>query len=356
MKKNKMDLLKGICILLLSTISLFVSAQTTVTGTVTNGEGEALIGVTVRVTGTSIGTITDIDGNFTLPNVPVNATLEVSYVGMHSQTIALEGRSSIQVILEEDTELLDEVVVVGYGTMRREAVTGSVSSIQADDIREISTGNLTAALQGRLPGVQMQQSSSRPGADMQIRIRGTRSLNADNNPLIVLDGIPFAGSISDINPNDIRSIDVLKDASSTAIYGSRGANGVIMITTFKGVAGQKATVSYNVYYGAKTLYNRYPMMTGDELYQMRHDAGVYKEDLGGGSSRPTMGADEAVGVNTDWQDLMFDTGMIMSHDVGVSGGTAQEVIILEQATTRIHRCFPDRNTVVSICEPILIRQ
>ena len=317
-----MDLLKGICILLLSTISLFVSAQTTVTGTVTNGEGEALIGVTVRVTGTSIGTITDVDGNFMLPNVPTNAALEVSYVGMLSQTVALEGRNSIRVILVEDTELLDEIVVVGYGTMRREAVTGSVSSIQSDDIREISTGNLTSALQGRLPGVQMQQSSSRPGADMQIRIRGTRSLNADNNPLIVLDGIPFAGSISDINPNDIRSIDVLKDASSTAIYGSRGANGVIMITTFKGVAGQKATVSYNAYYGAKTLYNRYPMMTGDELYQMRHDAGIYKEDLGGGSSRPTMGADEAVGVNTDWQDLMFDTGMVMSHDVGVSSGTA----------------------------------
>jgi len=181
-------------------------------------------------------------------------------------------------------------------------------------------------------------------------------LNADNNPLIVLDGIPFAGTISDINPNDIRSIDVLKDASSTAIYGSRGANGVIMITTFKGVAGQKATVNYNAFYGAKTLYNRYPMMTGDELYQMRNVAGIYKEDLGGGNSRPTMGADEAEGVNTDWQDLMFDTGMIMSHDVGVSGGTAQEVIILKQATTRIHRCFPDRNTVVSICEPILIRQ
>lgn len=317
-----MDLLKGICILLLSTISLFVSAQTTVTGTVVNGEGEALIGVTVRVTGTSIGTITDVDGNFMLPNVPANATLEVTYVGMLSQTVALEGRNSIRVMLVEDTELLDEIVVVGYGTMRREAVTGSVSSIQADDIREISTGNLTSALQGRLPGVQMQQSSSRPGADMQIRIRGTRSLNADNNPLIVLDGIPFAGSISDINPNDIRSIDVLKDASSTAIYGSRGANGVIMITTFKGVAGQKATVSYNAYYGAKTLYNRYPMMTGDELYQMRHDAGVYKEDLGGGNSRPTMGADEEVGVNTDWQDLMFNTGMVMSHDVGVSSGTA----------------------------------
>jgi len=323
MKRKTMNLFKGICIVLLSTFSLLVSAQTgTVRGTVVDTDGEPLIGVTVQVQGTTTGTVTDIDGNFTLSDVPANATLEISYVGMHSQTVALEGRSTIQVTMVEDTEQLDEIVVVGYGTMRREAVTGSVSSIQADDIRQIATGNLTSALQGRLPGVQMQQSSSKPGADMQIRIRGTRSLNADNNPLIVLDGIPFAGTISDINPNDIRSIDVLKDASSTAIYGSRGANGVIMITTFKGVAGQKATVSYNAFYGAKTLYNRYPMMTGDELYQMRHVAGIYIEDLGGGNSRPTMGADEAEGVNTDWQDLMFDNGMVMSHDVGVSGGTA----------------------------------
>ena len=321
MKKNRMNLLKGVYILLLSIVPLFASAQTTVNGTVTDAEGESLIGVTVQVTGTTIGTITDVNGNFTLSGVPADATLEVSYVGMHTQLIELGGRSRIDVVLIEDTEILDELVVIGYGTMRREAVTGAVSSIQSDNIREISTGNLTAALQGRLPGVQMQQSNSKPGADMQIRIRGTRSLNADNNPLIVLDGIPFAGNISDINPNDIRSIDILKDASSTAIYGSRGANGVIMITTFKGVAGQKATVSYNAYYGAKTLYNRYPMMSGEELYQLRHDAGIYLEDLGGGNTRPTMGGDEFEGTNTDWQDLMFENGMVMSHDVGVSGGT-----------------------------------
>ncbi len=157
---------------------------------------------------------------------------------------------------------------------------------------------------------------------MQIRIRGTRSLNADNDPLVVLDGIPFAGTLSDINPNDIKSIDILKDASSTAIYGSRGANGVIMITTFKGMAGQKASVSYNAYYGSKTLYNRYPMMSGEELYELRHVAGIYKEDLGGGKSRPTMGADEVEGVNTDWQDLMFEPGMVMSHDIGVTGSTS----------------------------------
>lgn len=323
MKRETMNLLKGICILFFSAFSYALSAQTVnLTGTVVDVEGEPLIGVTVQVQGTTIGTITDADGAFALMNVPSEATIDVSYVGMEPQVIALQGRSSLQIILEEDAELLEEVVVIGYGTMRREAVTGSVSSMQGDVLRDVPTGNLTTALQGRLPGVQMQQSSSKPGADLQIRIRGTRSLNADNDPLVVLDGIPFAGSISDINPNDIRSIDILKDASSTAIYGSRGANGVIMVTTFRGVAGQEPRVNYNAYYGAKTLYNRYPMMTGDELYQLRHDAGVYREDLGGGNSRPTMGADEVEGVNTDWQDLMFESGMVMSHDIGVSGGTA----------------------------------
>ncbi len=323
MKRKISILLRGICLTLLSTFSLVLSAQNvTLRGTVADVEGEPLIGVTVQVQGTTLGTVTDVEGNFTLLNVPPDAILEITYVGMSPQVIALNGRNSLQVVLEEDTELLDEVVVVGYGTMRREAVTGSVSSMQGDVLRDIPTGNVTTALQGRLPGVQMQQSSSQPGADMQIRIRGTRSLNADNDPLVVLDGIPFAGTLADINPNDIKSIDILKDASSTAIYGSRGANGVIMITTFKGMAGQKARVSYNGYYGAKTLFNRYPMMSGDELYEMRHAAGIYMEDLGGGNSRPTMGSDEVEGVNTDWQDLMFESGMMMSHDIGVSGGTA----------------------------------
>lgn len=315
--------MRGICLTLLSMLSFSLFAQSvTLRGTVSDVMGDPLIGVTVQVQGSTTGTVTDVDGNFTLLNVPPDAVIEVSYVGMRQQVITLNGRTSLQVVLEEDTELLEEVVVVGYGTMRREAVTGSVSSMQGNVLRDVPTGNVTTALQGRLPGVQMQQSSSRPGADMQIRIRGTRSLNADNNPLVVLDGIPFAGTLSDINPNDIKSIDILKDASSTAIYGSRGANGVIMITTFKGIAGQKASVSYNAYYGSKTLYNRYPMMNGEELYELRHVAGIYREDLGGGNSRPTMGADEAEGVNTDWQDLMFESGMMMSHDIGVTGGTA----------------------------------
>lgn len=323
MKRKMSNLMKGICLTLLSILSFSLFAQNlTLRGTVADVTGDPLIGATVQVQGSTIGTVTDVNGNFTLLNVPPDAVIEITYVGMHPGVFALNGRTSLQVVLEEDTELLEEVVVVGYGTMRREAVTGSVSSMQGDVLRDIPTGNVTTALQGRLPGVLMQQNNSKPGADMQIRIRGTRSLNADNDPLVVLDGIPFAGTISDINPNDIKSIDILKDASSTAIYGSRGANGVIMITTFKGMTGQKARISYNAYYGAKTLFNRYPMMSGEELYELRHVAGIYKEDLGGGNSRPTMGSDEVEGVNTDWQELMFESGMVMSHDIGVSGGSA----------------------------------
>lgn len=271
--------------------------------------------------GSDKGTVSDYDGNFLLTNVPADAVLEISYVGMITETIKLQGRTTLFVVMKSDSELLEEVVVVGYGSMRREAVTGSVSSMQGDVLRNIPTGNLTTALQGRLPGVQMQQNNSKPGSDMQIRIRGTRSLNADNDPLIVLDGIPFAGKLSDINPNDIKSLDILKDASSTAIYGSRGANGVIMVTTFKGTVGQKPRVSYNGYYGVKSLYNRYPMMNGEELYQLRKDAGIYTEQTGDGGVKPTLGSDEKEGVDTDWQKLMFDPGMVTSHDVAVSGGT-----------------------------------
>ena len=225
--------------------------------------------------------------------------------------------NSLQVVLE-DTELLDEVVVVGYGTMRREAVTGSVSSMQGDVLRDIPTQCYHSP--SRTSAGCTDARTAKPGADMQIRIRGTRSLNADNNPLVVLDGIPFAGTLSDINPNDI------KHRHSEGCLLNRhlwleSANGVIMITTFQGCP-VKSRVSYNGYYGTKTLFNRYPMMSGDELYELRHVAGIYKEDLGGGNSRPTMGSDEVEGVNTDWQDLMFESGMVMSHDIGVSGGTS----------------------------------
>jgi TonB-linked outer membrane protein, SusC/RagA family len=204
---------------------------------------------------------------------------------------------------------LDEVVVVGYGTQRKEAVTGSVASVSGSMLKEVPAGNVTQALQGRVAGVNLQQTDSKPGATLQIRIRGTRSLNADNDPLIVLDGIPFSGTIGDISPDDIKSLDILKDASATAIYGSRGANGVILITTNKGVKGAAPQISYNGYYGVgKAIY--YPMMNGSEFVALRKASNRYT----------TNGPDESNDVNTNWQSLFYTTATTQSHDLNVSGG------------------------------------
>jgi TonB-dependent SusC/RagA subfamily outer membrane receptor len=175
---------------------------------------------------------------------------------------------------------------------------------------ENPSSNITQALQNRIAGVDMQQTNSQPGAEMRIRIRGQRSLTASNDPLIVLDGIPFLGQLSDINPSDIKSLDILKDASATAIYGSRGANGVIMVTTNKGSLDTPAKVTYNGYVNFKTLFNKFPMMEGEKYVQMRKLAGKY-----------TNGLDERDDVNTDWQDLFFENGVSHSHDITVSGGT-----------------------------------
>lgn len=302
---------------LFSFMSMWAYAQTiSVQGIVKDPKGEPIIGASVVEPGTTNGTMTDIDGGYTIQVSP-QGKLTVSFIGYQSQTIDVSGRNRIDVVLNEDNRMLDEVVVVGYGTQRKEAVTGSVASMRGDVLREVQTGNVTSALAGRVAGVQIQQTSSKPGSDMQIRIRGTRSLTGDNAPLVVLDGIPFGGTIGDINPNDIKSIDILKDASATAIYGSRGAGGVVIVTTNKGNMGVKPKVTYDVYLGVKTLYHRYPMMTGNELYQLRKDAGMYMDTEG----NPTMGLDEAQGVNTDWQDLMFKNSLTMNHNVSISGGS-----------------------------------
>jgi len=284
--------------------------QKTVTGKVDDSTGSPLPGVSVIVKGTTIGVVTDSDGKYTLPNLPAKATLQFSFVGMKTQEIVIDNKSVVNVTLADESIGIEEVVAVGYGTQRKEAVTGSVTSVKGEQLRDVPAANITRALQGRVAGVEMSQTSSKPGATMQIRIRGTRSLNASNDPLVVLDGIPFAGSIGDINPNDIKSIDLLKDASATAIYGSRGANGVILVTTNKGQKGQKAQLSYNGYYGVKDIFAKYPMMNGTEYAALRKAAGQYKNTL-----------DESDDINTDWQDLLYKTGMVTSHDVGVSGGT-----------------------------------
>lgn len=310
MKKQIINYRIVTLIILMSFIPLLAMSQTvTIKGVIKDVSGEPVVGASITETGTSNGIIADLDGNFTLKVSP-KATLTISFMGYRTQTVSVAGKTSLSIILEEDTQLLGEVVVVGYGVQRKEAVTGSVASIKNEAIREVPASDITQALQGRIAGVDMSQTSSKPGSSMQIRIRGTRSLNASNDPLIVLDGIPFAGSMSDINPNDIKSIDILKDASATAIYGSRGANGVLLITTNKGLVGAKAQVSYNGYVGLKTLFAKYPMMNSDEFVKLREYANKFQN-----------GVDEDNDVNTDWQDLLYKNSMVTNHDLSVLGGT-----------------------------------
>ncbi len=304
-----------------------------ITGKVIDSEGP-LIGATIMEKGTNNGTVTDMDGNFSL-NVTPGTTLVISYVGYVTKEIKASEEVN-RIKLEQEGKLLNDIVVIGYGTQRKEAVTGSVSSMRGDAIREVPGSDITQALQGRIAGVQMMQTSSKPGASMQIRIRGTRSLNASNDPLIVLDGIPFAGTINDIDPNNIKSMDILKDASATAIYGSRGANGVIMITTYKGIQDQKATISYNGYIGAKTLFSKYPMMNAEQFTKLRKYANKFQN-----------GVDETYydegGPDTDWQDLLFRTGITTNHDLSVSGGTQKSSYHVGVAYYRDESVIPMQN-------------
>ena len=292
--------------------TMAVQQKVTVTGTVSDAAGP-LIGATIKVKGSSTGVVADMDGNFKISANP-DDVLEISYIGYITQEVRVGNKSNINIMLEEEKHNLNEVVVIGYGTQRREAVTGSVANVSGAELNQIAATNAAQALQGRVAGVLMTQTSSKPGAEMQIRIRGQRSLNASNDPLIVLDGIPFMGKLSDINPGDIKSMDILKDASATAIYGSRGANGVILITTVKGMQGTPAKVSYNAYVGFKTIFHKFPMMNGKDYSEMRK----YAQWNTGGYQNSV---DESDDMNTDWQDLFYRTGISHSHDVSVAGGT-----------------------------------
>lgn len=285
--------------------------QNIVRGVVTDEEGKPLPGVTIVIKGTARGTTTDVNGNYILEGVTPESVIVVSFIGHETQEIPVGNRAQINVTLKQTVTALEEIIVIGYGTQRKEAVTGSVASIAGDALRDIPASNLTRSMQGRLPGVEFSQTSTRPGSTMQIRIRGARSLTASNDPLIVLDGIPFVGSLSEINNNDIKSIDILKDASATAIYGSRGANGVIIISTNRGQKGQKARITYNGRLSSNKIFSKFPMMDGPEFIALRTASGRYSN-----------GPDESNDINTDWQDLFFRTGYETSHDLGLSGGIA----------------------------------
>lgn len=311
---DKMKNMRIVLFLLFVAITLNVSAQTTtIKGKVKDKTGEAIIGASILEKGTSKGTITDMDGNFTL-KVNANATVVVSYIGMKSQEISVKGKTTLDVTLQDDAQTLDEVVVIGYGTVAKKDLTGSVASVNAKQLEAIPVSSASEALTGKLPGVTITTTEGSPDANIKIRVRGGGSLSQDNSPLYIVDGFPVS-SISDIAPSEIQSIDVLKDASSTAIYGARGANGVIIVTTKSGKEG-KTQVDFGAYFGLKKAtkfiknlspydYTMYQYELGSTDYGTFNDLDIWKSVKG-----------------NDFQDMIFGrTGNQAQYNISISGGT-----------------------------------
>jgi len=306
-------------------IPLWAVAQVmAVKGTVKDNKGEALIGVNIREAGsTTNGTITDMNGNFVI-KVSKSAKLNVSYIGYNKTTVNVDGRQVINVVLDDESKSLNEVVVVGYGQMKRTDLTGSVTSVNSESINKSVSTSIDQVLQGRAAGVQVQQNSGQPGGSSSIRIRGINSLNASNEPIFVIDGVVIDGSsgsnsdnpLSSINPSDIASMDILKDASATAIYGSRAANGVIMITTKHGKSGE-AKVTYNGYTGWQEMPKKLDLLNLQEyayLKNSRSKAGIVQPD--NNFVRPDL-----LGNGTDWQDELFSKAIMTSHNLSITGGS-----------------------------------
>lgn len=307
-------------------ISVQVYAQDIkISGTVISGsDNYPIIGANILVKGTTIGTITDVDGNFSF-EAPKGSTLVVSYIGYQSQEMQVSGNAPIKIVLSEDSEKLDEVIVIGYGSQKKSDMTGGIVAVGNEKLQMVSTNNLMDKLAGQVPGLNITMEKANPSEDQVLRVRGENSLTADNSPLIVLDGIPYSGSLGDIDPDNIENLSVLKDASSAAIYGSRGANGVILIQTKKGKKGT-ATVSYKGQVGFSQPERRVDVMKGPEYVKFLQDQWAYM-NYNGVIKNPEdiLNVSEIEnwrnGIETDWQDQIFRTALTNSHQLSVSGGT-----------------------------------
>lgn len=292
-------------------VSITINSQTkiSVSGTVTDDNGTTLIGVSVTVAGTTMGTMTDINGSYSI-EVPSSSSLTFSYLGFVSQTHQVGSQSVINVIMKEDNQALEEVVVVGYGVQKRRDVTGSVVSIKPSDLENMPNSNIVQSLQGKLPGLNIVNTGTSAEGSTTMRVRAQNSINADSGPLVILDGIQYDGFLSEISPNDIESIEVLKDASSAAIYGAKAANGVLLVTTKKGIAG-KTRVSFESSVSISNVINRPDMMDATQFYNFK------KARLGISSLEEEQ---YLKGVNTDWLDLATQTGIGQNYNLIVSGG------------------------------------
>lgn len=303
-----------------------------VTGKVTDAStNEPLPGVNITIEGTTTGTITDLNGNYSISVPDPRSKLVFSYVGYNNEVIGINERSNIDVTLVMDIRSLEEVVVVGYGSIKKSDLTGSVGSVESDVIASTTITDATGALQGRVAGVNIEKNVGRPGSGFDVTIRGLSSINNSNGPLYVIDGIPTNSGLNDLNPEDIEKIDILKDASATAIYGSRGANGVVIVTTKKGKAG-KFSIQYNGYYGLRTPSHLPDMMDGEEYVQWRTD--LYT-NLGMSTDRTNADfftSDEWARIDngeyTDWIDLILRNGTQTSNTLTASGGDANGTFAL----------------------------
>ena len=295
-----------------------------VSGQVVDQDGETLIGATVKIKGAQTGVITDFDGNFSI-DAPANATLVVSYVGYKDREIAVRGRAILEPIqMESDAMMLEQVVVVGYGVQKKADLTGSVSIVNADELKRVSNSNISTMLEGKVAGVSIT-SDGQPGADPTVRIRGIGTLNGNQAPLYVIDGVPMGTSIRDFSPNDIETIQVLKDASAGAIYGSRAANGVVIITTKGGKKDQPLKVDYKGYFGVDVVSNdKYDLMNAAQYSNYLGIAAANSgTPLPGGYSKVSDGVYQfRDNTDTDWFKEAFKTGIRQNHNVNLSGGGA----------------------------------
>lgn len=328
--------LKGV-VWMFCTMSFLVSfAQNRkISGSITDENGGALPGATITVKRTEIATKTDVNGAFTL-TLPNNSNIiVVSYVGMETQEINVSGKSTIAITLKSNASNLTDVVVVGYGTRKRGEVSSSISSVSAKDIKDLPVSGMDQALQGKVSGVTVTNNSGQPGGGVSIKVRGVTTINS-NDPLIVIDGVPFVSNtknstgyaglggsngqtgnsvMATLNPNDIESVDILKDASAQAIYGSQAANGVILITTKKGKAGE-GKINYDVYYGKSEVYRKLNLMNLREFAQYQNSI----VNIIGADSTAEFKDPSVLGEGTDWQDAMFQNGSMMNHQLSFSGG------------------------------------
>ncbi len=307
------------------------------TGVILDDKGESIIGASISLKdNASIGTITDMDGNFSI-EAPIGSTLLISYIGYIPEEVKLRDKTSLDIILKEDAQVLEEVVVVGYGVQNKRDVSTAISQLKAEDIADLPVTDFRQALVGKMPGVQVSQTSGDPEGSVSIRVRGVSSATAGNDPLYIVDGMPMERGFESLNSNDIESIEVLKDASSAAIYGSRGSNGVILITTKQGKS-EKLTVKYDGYFGFQTVSKTLPMMNAYQFAEVARDGhnNAYLHDVPTGSVNdpngirpqsyhrippelyPYLTGEQGL-VDTDWQDEIFRTAPTTSHNISLSG-------------------------------------